>query len=491
VHIRSQLPTVLVACCLTTVPAFAQDSDRSNEDIADLSLEEAMNINIEVTSVSKKSENLATTNAATHVITSEDIRRSGALSIPEALRMAPGLQVARLSSSAYAISSRGFNGEFEDKMLALIDGRTVDTPLFSGVFWNIQDLPLDDIAQIAVIRGPGGALWRANAVNGVINLITKSAEETQGSSLTAIVGTEERGSLLFRHGGKLSDSGQYRACAKYFDRDKLDNPGTGPGDDGNMSRAGFRTDWTSDEGDSPTVQGDTYRSNEHGIMLEGAFIPDMGSGFDTLVALFGSEDFESEEVLARELSYRIQLSESLSLNFPAFINDHENLATQEFGAITPIGAGTLLQPVCFDNKFSGHTYGVQTAGQWVVPENLQVHAGYAYIEMDLEVDSDSNDIVTGPHDVTLRHQAHMHSDYDLSETIEFDGSVCYVDDLSIYADSYVRGDVHLGWRPNADTRISLAYQGLLHDEEEEFGDGPFGASYYVESSVYVMATWSF
>ena len=150
----------------------------SDVGLADLSLEELMDI--EITSVSKKEERLFDTAAAVYVLTNEDIRRSGATSIPEALRMVPGLQVAQINAHSWAISSRGFNNEFANKLLVMIDGRSVYSPLFAGVFWDVQHVMLEDVERIEVIRGPGGTLWGANAVNGIINIITKDSSETQG-----------------------------------------------------------------------------------------------------------------------------------------------------------------------------------------------------------------------------------------------------------------------------------------------------------------------
>src|ERR1700740_302713 len=142
-------------------------SPREVPDISRMSIEDLMNL--EVTSVAKRTQRVADAAAAVFVITQEDIRRSGAANIPEALRMVPGLQVARIDENKWAISSRGFNGRFDNKLLVLIDGRSVYTPLFSGVYWNVQDVMLEDVDRIEVIRGPGATLWGANAVNGVIN----------------------------------------------------------------------------------------------------------------------------------------------------------------------------------------------------------------------------------------------------------------------------------------------------------------------------------
>ena len=155
-----------------------------------LSLENLLDT--EVSSVSKKMEKLADAPAAVFVITAEDIRRSGATSIPEALRMAPGVEVARIDANKMAISCRGFNNRFANKLLVLIDGQSVYTSMFSGVFWEVQDVFLEDVKQIEVIRGPGATIWGANAVNGVINIITKRASKTRGTQLSLGMGTEEK-----------------------------------------------------------------------------------------------------------------------------------------------------------------------------------------------------------------------------------------------------------------------------------------------------------
>ncbi len=171
--------------------AIAHSQQLTDTDLTNLPLEELMKI--EVTSVSRAREPLSKAAAAVTVITSQDIQQSGATSIPEALRLAPGVQVARVDSHTWAVSARGFNDVFANKLLVMIDGRSIYTPLFSGVFWDQQDTLLEDIERIEVIRGPGATLWGANAVNGVINIITKSAKDTPGLLISGGTGTEELG----------------------------------------------------------------------------------------------------------------------------------------------------------------------------------------------------------------------------------------------------------------------------------------------------------
>jgi iron complex outermembrane receptor protein len=168
---------VAIELILFALALLAAQAQSAPADLTTLKIEDLMNV--DVTSASKKEQKLSKVPAAIFVITQEDIYRSGATNIPDLLRMVPGLEVAQINPSTWAISARGFNGQYSNKLLVLIDGRTVYTPIFSGVFWDAQDVPLDSIGRIEVIRGPGATVWGANAVNGVINIITKSAEETQ------------------------------------------------------------------------------------------------------------------------------------------------------------------------------------------------------------------------------------------------------------------------------------------------------------------------
>lgn len=235
--------------------AFGQ---RQPSDLTELPLEALMNL--EVTSVSKRPQRLADSATAIFVLTQDDIRRSGATSIPEALRLVPGLHVARVDSNVWVVNARGFSSRFSTKFLVLLDGRAVYTPEFAGVFWDVQDTVLEDIERIEVIRGPGAALWGANAVNGVINIVTKRARDTQGGLLALGAGTEERGFGTLRYGAKVGDAA-FKAYVKYFNRDEavLKGPGDrGAGDAWELLRGGFRLDLDLSERDTFTIQGDGY-----------------------------------------------------------------------------------------------------------------------------------------------------------------------------------------------------------------------------------------
>lgn len=222
-------------------------------------MEELMNV--EVISVSKQLEKLTEAASAIQVITQEDIRRSGASSIPEALRLATNLHVAQKNAHDWAISARGFNTDLANKFLVLIDGRTVYTPLFSGVFWDRQDYLLEDIERIEVISGPGGTLWGANAVNGVINIITKQAHDTKGLYAEAGAGTELRGFTGLRYGTKVGANTSLRVYSKYFERDDaVFQDGSDASDSWRMGQGGFRMDAKASEKNAFTLQGDFYKS---------------------------------------------------------------------------------------------------------------------------------------------------------------------------------------------------------------------------------------
>jgi len=224
-----------------------------SEDLTQLSLEDLMNIR--VTSVSRKSQRLTDAPAAVFVITADDIRRSGSTSVAEALRMVPGLQVAKIDANKWAVTARGFNGRFANKLLVLLDGRSVYTPWFSGVFWETLDTVLEDIDRIEVIRGPGASLWGANAVNGVINIITKDASKTQGLLLKALSGTEERLTGTIRYGLGQKSNKPFRLYLKYINRDAgAFSDGERAADDWHVLSGGFRMDWKPSRSDKLLVE---------------------------------------------------------------------------------------------------------------------------------------------------------------------------------------------------------------------------------------------
>ncbi|HZH98975.1 MAG TPA: TonB-dependent receptor [Fimbriimonadaceae bacterium] len=253
-----KLSALVVATCLCVVALGDDESGKKNpagQDLTQLGLEDLMKI--EVTTASKSAQPWLRVPAAVYVITGEEIERSGVTTLPDALRLAPGVHVVRVDSSKWQVSIRGFTSRFANKLLVLIDGRTVYTPLFSGVYWESQDLPLQDVDRIEVIRGPGGSLWGANAVNGIINIITKKSSDTQGLLASALVGTEDRFEGLIRYGGQISDETFYRIYAKYTDRDSSATPSGGAGSDRwSATQVGTRFDWQSPSGESLMLRAD-------------------------------------------------------------------------------------------------------------------------------------------------------------------------------------------------------------------------------------------
>ena len=233
--------------------------DLSTSSLKSLSIEDLLNI--EITSVSKRGEPLSDAAAAVYVITREEILNSGARSLPDILRLAPNLQVAQITSSSFAITARGFNGPAASKLLVLIDGRSVYTPYHSGVSWDVQDVLPENIERIEVISGPGATLWGANAVNGVINIITRKAGDTQGGSLRVGGGNlEQRGSV--QYGGQAGTAVGYRAYGDSFHYgDDLTATGANARDAWRKSQGGFRVDWMP-AGDLVTLQGDLYTGSE-------------------------------------------------------------------------------------------------------------------------------------------------------------------------------------------------------------------------------------
>jgi iron complex outermembrane receptor protein len=241
-----------------SLPAWSQ---QKSTDLTEQSLEDLMNV--EVTSVSKTEETLSRTAAAVFVISPEDISRSGAMNIPDLLRMVPGMDVSQINANTWAINARGFNARFSSELLVLVDGRPVYTQTFGGVFWDVLDLPLEDIERIEVIRGPGGSVWGANAVNGVVNIITKKASDTHGGLVVAGGGNTDQGFGTTQYGGKAGGETDYRVYAKYLNQDHLPNAAGQDGGDGwHMLRGGFRIDSVVSSKDTLMFEGNIYSGRE-------------------------------------------------------------------------------------------------------------------------------------------------------------------------------------------------------------------------------------
>ena len=320
-----------------TSHAFAQTSEvmPPSEQLKKLSLEELMNL--DVTSVAKQPEPYGQAPAAIQVITGEEIQRSGASSIPEALRLADNLEVAQKNSHDWAISARGFNTALANKLLVLVDGRSVYTPLFSGVFWDVQDYLLEDIDRIEVVSGPGGTLWGANAVNGVINITTKSAKETQGVYTEAGGGTWLQDFVGARYGGTLASNVYYRVYGKYFNRsDEVRANGMDASDSWHMGQGGFRIDSEASPDNPLTLQGDFYLGHEN--------VPTGGAAKTGGGNLLGrwTHKFADDSDMSLQMYYdRTHLSDPI----PAYV----------IGAFRLAPAGTLMDDLdTYDVNFQHH-----------------------------------------------------------------------------------------------------------------------------------------
>ena len=254
-------PRIPVGPWLLLLLLFALPVAAQQKDLSQLSIEDLMST--QVTSVSKKEQSLSRTAAAIFVITADAIQRSGATNIPDLLRMAPGVDVAQINANTWAVSIRGLNGRFSNELLVLVDGRNVYTPTFGGVFWDVLDLPLEDIERIEVIRGPAGTIWGANAVNGVINIITRNAAETRGGMVIAGGGNLDQGFGTVQYGGGLGKSTDYRIYTKYFNQDFMPGLSGQAGADGwHILRGGFQTDSRLSSKDKLTLRGGVYTGKE-------------------------------------------------------------------------------------------------------------------------------------------------------------------------------------------------------------------------------------
>jgi iron complex outermembrane receptor protein len=260
-HRGVAVQAIAFALLIPAAHASAPDTAPSANALKKMSLAELMNI--EVTLVSGRPEKLSETPSAIQVVTGEDIRRAGATNLPEALRLVPNLQVAQVNSYGWVVGARGFNALYSNKLLAMIDGRSIYTPLFAGVSWDMQNVVLEDVDRIEVVSGPGGTLWGANAVNGVINVVSKSARETQGLYLSAAGGSSLEDSATVRYGGAVGDNLAFRVYGLRFDRDNALNADGSDGSDAwHVTQGGFRLDYSASTADRLTLQGDLYGGAE-------------------------------------------------------------------------------------------------------------------------------------------------------------------------------------------------------------------------------------
>jgi iron complex outermembrane receptor protein len=254
--------TRIGVCLLLVLMSAAHASAQSDvahlaQDLKRLTIEELAEVDI--TTASRRVERLSDTPAAVAIVSDEDVRRSGVTKVAEAMRLAGGLDVVRIHGNAWAVSARGFTITMANKLLVLLDGRTVYSPLFSGTFWDAQDMTLNDIDRIEVVRGPGGSTWGANAVNGVINIISKPASATRGTFVTLTAGAPEHVIAAVRHGDRFGASGSYRVYGKFRDRGgQFLATGQSAGDSMRYRQAGFRLESATTGARSWFVQGDVY-----------------------------------------------------------------------------------------------------------------------------------------------------------------------------------------------------------------------------------------
>jgi iron complex outermembrane recepter protein len=260
-------------------------SEASEGRLTQVSLEQLGQI--EVTTASKRPVKVSQTPAAIYVVTQEDIRRSGATSIPEALRLVPGVEVARIDSNTWSLGVRGFGSALSRSVLVLIDGRSVYTPLFAGVYWQVQDTLLEDVERIEVIRGPGGTIWGANAVNGVINIITKNSKDTHGTLVSTGGGNLDQGFGNFRYGAGNDKGFNYRIYGKAFARGAEYHPDGHRFDDWQMGQTGFRTDWDLHQRDTLTLQGDLYSGDAGQRLAVNSYSPPFVTNVEQPVELGG------------------------------------------------------------------------------------------------------------------------------------------------------------------------------------------------------------
>ncbi|MFP5276343.1 MAG: TonB-dependent receptor plug domain-containing protein [Acidobacteriota bacterium] len=277
----------LLLCAAGVPSSWGEPPSTAPQDLKSLSLEQLGNV--KVTTVSKEPEEVWQTPAAIYVLTQDDIRRSGATTLPDLLRMVPGVEVAEMQSNQWAVGIRGFGSQFSRGVLLLIDGRSAYTELFEGVYWDVQDFPLYDIERIEIIRGPGGTIWGANAVNGVINIITKDSSKTQGVLASALSGRVDRFNGTLRAGWRHGDHLTYNLFAHGLVREPELDPHSDGYDHWDLSHGGFRADWTPTFNNQVTVQGDLYMGHSGQQVGVGYYHPLMQASVDGTQAVSGGD----------------------------------------------------------------------------------------------------------------------------------------------------------------------------------------------------------
>lgn len=385
--------TMVVILSGVVAPLGAQDDPALDEGLAGLSLEQLMDVEVEIR---KTKETLARVPAAVTVLNGDDIRRSGAQTIPEILRQAVGVNVAQQNANYWAVSIRGFNDVFANKLLVLMDGRSVYSPLFSGTFWDVQDTVLDDIERIEIVRGPGATVWGANAVNGVINIISKSAKETQGTLVKAGYGSTLQGVAALRHGMKLSDNLYLRLYGKYANFDNLPQPNTGisANDAYYTGRGGFRMDYLPGDGAEITVQGEVYG----GKVANTYSLPPAGFSFTPGALAPGLSGVGGGHLLTR---MEKELADNRKLTLQAYYDRtvrqtvvfDETRDTGDFEAQYDVGVGRHQIAIGAGYRASADDIGRLTIS--VNPQNRVTHLFSTFVQDDIEVIEDRTRVSVG------------------------------------------------------------------------------------------------
>jgi len=385
---RAFLGMVLVACAPAAALAQGGAVDLSHASLEDL-------LNIQITSAARKEQRVADTAAAVYVVTRDDIRRSGMTTLPDVLRLVPGVQVAQINDNKWAVTIRGFNSLFSNKLLVLVDGRTIYNHLFSGVFWDAEDLLLEDVERIEVIRGAGGALWGANAVNGVINIVTTSAAKTQGTFLQAGSGTSEPGTAAIRYGG-AANGVNFRLNSQWSSRGPSIRPsGQVPPDSMGRLATGGRIDWESPR-DAIVVTGESVVARAHALWLTPTIAPQP----DPTVALTAGSDMKGGALMGRWIrtlesgaSMQMQATSDVAARTEPVAAYHRQSADVELQYHTAVGtrndlvAGTGFRYV--DESFHG-SYGFS-----LTPEQSDEHRFDLFAQDSLALASDRVTLTAG------------------------------------------------------------------------------------------------
>jgi outer membrane receptor for ferrienterochelin and colicin len=373
---------ILAVLCLSPgAPAIGQQ--QKPHDLASQSLEELMNV--EVTSVSKKEQKLSRTAAAVFVVSQEDIQRSGATNIPDLLRMVPGMEVAQMNGNTWAVSARGLNGQFSNELLVLVDGRNAYTPTFGGVFWDTLAMSLDNIERIEVIRGPGGSIWGENAVNGVVNIIQKKAEETKGGKVTASEGNDDQVSGTVQYGGTLGKNTDYRVYSKYFNQAPL------PSARAVYEFNGRRMVWA---GVSHAVRIPAETGVDLRLNVVGVSGPD---GTPAVISVLGNPHSKDEGVIAYEAGYRAEVGQRVSVDLAAYYNTYNNSTepAAPFFEATPPPAHLVL-PSISQNLIDGETHGAEIVTKWKVSKRCTLIPSYDLERIHMHSRPPSEDTTTAP-----------------------------------------------------------------------------------------------